>query len=152
LAALLHGTLVVGVSQTLRRWTEGVTYVRQGGHHVGHWPTFLVLMTIKCVSFKALVLSCVEFSFVSNWVTSWWCRHSQTWVTESVQLSSQVALLHQWHRLHLSLAFHFQFSLRPIISSALHRLVAHCLWTICQRSVTTFRRLIEMSCWSHSTS
>jgi len=30
LAALLHGTLVVGVSQTL--W--------QGGHHAGHWPTF----------------------------------------------------------------------------------------------------------------
>jgi len=25
LAALLHGTLVVGVSQTLRRWTEGAT-------------------------------------------------------------------------------------------------------------------------------
>jgi len=41
-AALLHGTLVVGVSQTLRRWTEGATYIRQGGHHVGHWPTFLV--------------------------------------------------------------------------------------------------------------
>jgi len=32
--------LVVGVSQTLRRWTEGATYVRQGGHYVGHWPTF----------------------------------------------------------------------------------------------------------------
>ena len=30
LAALLHGTLVVGVSQTLRRWTEGTTYIRQG--------------------------------------------------------------------------------------------------------------------------
>ena len=43
LAALLVGTLVVGVSQTLRRWTEGATYIRQGGHHVGHWPTFLVL-------------------------------------------------------------------------------------------------------------
>jgi len=42
LAALLQGTLVVGVSQTLRRWTEGATYIRQGGHHVGHWPTFLV--------------------------------------------------------------------------------------------------------------
>jgi len=42
LAALLHGTLVVGVSQTLRRWTEGATYIRQGDHHVGHWPTFLV--------------------------------------------------------------------------------------------------------------
>jgi len=40
LAALLHGTLVVGVSQTLRRWTQGVTYIRQGGHYVGHWPTF----------------------------------------------------------------------------------------------------------------
>jgi len=30
LAALLHGTLVAGVSQTL--W--------QGDHHVGHWRTF----------------------------------------------------------------------------------------------------------------
>ena len=38
LAALLHGTLVVGVSQTLRRSTEGATYVRHGGHRVG--PTF----------------------------------------------------------------------------------------------------------------
>jgi len=34
--------LVVDVSQTLRRWTEGATYIRQGDHHVGHWPTFLV--------------------------------------------------------------------------------------------------------------
>jgi len=42
LAALMHGTLVVGVSETLRRWTEGTTYIRQGGHHVGHWSTFLV--------------------------------------------------------------------------------------------------------------
>jgi len=32
--------LVVGVSQTLRRSTEGATYVRHGNHHVGHWPTF----------------------------------------------------------------------------------------------------------------
>jgi len=36
LAALLHGTPAVGVSQTLRRWTDGATYI----HHVGHWPTF----------------------------------------------------------------------------------------------------------------
>jgi len=35
--------LYYSVSQTLRRWTEGATYIRQGGHHVGHWPTFLVL-------------------------------------------------------------------------------------------------------------
>ena len=37
LAALLHGSLVVG-SQTLRRWTEGTIYIRQGGHHVGIDP------------------------------------------------------------------------------------------------------------------
>jgi len=40
LAALLHGSQVVSVSQTLRRLTEGATYVRQGDNHVGHWPTF----------------------------------------------------------------------------------------------------------------
>ena len=40
LAALLHGTRVVGVSQTLWRWAEGATYIWQGGHHVGYWPTF----------------------------------------------------------------------------------------------------------------
>ena len=46
LAALQHGALVVAVSQTLRRWTEGATYIRQGGHHVRHWPTFLVVVVI----------------------------------------------------------------------------------------------------------
>jgi len=35
LAVLLHGTPAVGVSQTLQHWTEGATYIRQGGHHVG---------------------------------------------------------------------------------------------------------------------
>jgi len=40
LAALLHGSQVLSVSQTLRRWTQGATYARQGDHHVGHWPTF----------------------------------------------------------------------------------------------------------------
>jgi len=43
LAVLLHGSLVMGISQTLRRWTKGATYIRPAGHHVGHWPTFLVL-------------------------------------------------------------------------------------------------------------
>jgi len=41
LAALPHGVRVLGVSHTLRCWTEGATYIRQGSHHVGHWPTFL---------------------------------------------------------------------------------------------------------------
>jgi len=40
LAALLHGTPVLGISQTLRHWTEGATYIRRDGHHVRHWPTF----------------------------------------------------------------------------------------------------------------
>jgi len=40
LAALLRGSLVVGLSQTLGRWTWVANYIRQGGHHVGHWPTF----------------------------------------------------------------------------------------------------------------
>ena len=43
LAALLSGTLVVGVSQTLRRWTEGATYIRQGGHRAWHWLTLQLL-------------------------------------------------------------------------------------------------------------
>jgi len=49
LAALLYAVqhLVAGVSQTLRHWTEGATYVRQGDHHVGHWPTFIVVSVIK---------------------------------------------------------------------------------------------------------
>ena len=46
LAALLHGIVVVDVIQTLRRWTEGATYIPQGDHHVGHWPTFLVFYII----------------------------------------------------------------------------------------------------------
>jgi len=40
LAALLHGSQVVSVSQTLQRWTEGATYVRQDNHHVGIGPHF----------------------------------------------------------------------------------------------------------------
>ena len=52
LARLLHGTLVVGVSHTLQHWTEGATYIRQGGHHVGHWPTFLVNVDVTLFSFS----------------------------------------------------------------------------------------------------
>jgi len=61
LAALLHGTLVVGVSQTLRRWTQGATYIRKGGHHVGHWPTFLVVYSILVYSVFVWLCGYVEF-------------------------------------------------------------------------------------------
>jgi len=40
LAGLLHGTPAEPVNQTLQCWTEGATYTRQGGHHVGLWSTF----------------------------------------------------------------------------------------------------------------
>jgi len=40
LAVSLHGTRAVGGSQALRRSADGATYIRQGGHHVGHRPTF----------------------------------------------------------------------------------------------------------------
>jgi len=57
--------LVVGVSQTLRRWTEGATYIRQGDHQVGHWPTFLVLYTFRRLSMHYVtVLLCA-------WIVTW---------------------------------------------------------------------------------
>ena len=54
LAALLHGTPVLGDSQTLRRCTEGSTYIRQGGHHVGHWPTFIVVYNMPLLKLLKL--------------------------------------------------------------------------------------------------
>jgi len=52
LAALLHSTAVMGVSHTLRHWTEGATYIWQGSHHVGQWPTFLVGTELNWVGFN----------------------------------------------------------------------------------------------------
>jgi len=68
LAVLLHGTLVVGVSQTLRRWTEGATYIRRGGHHVGHWPTFLV---IQCIAVSTLPM--LWFTAFMQRFSKWTC-------------------------------------------------------------------------------
>jgi len=49
LAALLHGSLVVDVSQNLRRWTEGVTYIRWGSRHVGPYSSLcLYSQSVKC--------------------------------------------------------------------------------------------------------
>jgi len=52
--------LVVGVSQTLRRWTENATCVRQGDHHVGHWPTFLVTTGLNVSSQLKYLMRCHE--------------------------------------------------------------------------------------------
>jgi len=69
----------------VRRWTKGVTYIRQGGHHVGHWPTFLVGVGYMCciaslpsvlwVGFTALTLLVrhqEEHPVRKNWVMSVW--------------------------------------------------------------------------------
>jgi len=47
LAALLHGTPVLGFSQTLRRWTEGATYIRQG--RPSRWALAHILVIIIAV-------------------------------------------------------------------------------------------------------
>jgi len=59
LAVLVHGTPVLVVSQTLLCWTEGATYIWQGGHHVGHWPTFLVIFLFDWQSL-CMSLFCAE--------------------------------------------------------------------------------------------
>jgi len=69
LAALLHGTLVEGVSQTLRRSTEGATFIRQGGHHAGHWPTFLVLMEFTCQPHETVHMTLYAYQKVQTvWI------------------------------------------------------------------------------------
>jgi len=59
LAALLHGSPVVGVSQTLRRWTEAATSILHRGHHVGH-----------CHSLSCF---CVFLTFLSQGFWRLWC-------------------------------------------------------------------------------
>ena len=60
--------LVVGVSQTLRHWTEGAKYVWQGDHHVGHWSTFLVALfshlSVLCYSLTIYILYCLYLLFL----------------------------------------------------------------------------------------
>ena len=51
---------------TLRRWTDGATCIRQGGHHVGHWPTFLVSYKsdVRMYPFFSAIL-CFQFISIS---------------------------------------------------------------------------------------
>jgi len=59
-------------------WTEGATYIQQGGHHVGHWPTFLVYMYFilwlthrphRSTDFDVLPQSCMQLA--CNWCHFW---------------------------------------------------------------------------------
>jgi len=58
-----HSSRVVGVSQTLRRWTKSTTYIRQGDHHVGHWPTFYFCLDyeLRRLVRKVQLLPCGPF-------------------------------------------------------------------------------------------
>jgi len=66
LAALLHSSQVVSISQTLWRWTEGTTYVRQGDHHVGHcfaiWSVYFLRHLLRCL-IRLLCLICNHHSW-----------------------------------------------------------------------------------------
>jgi len=90
LAALLHGSQVLGVSQTLRRWTEGATYIRQGGHDVGHWPTFLVISTFIQVSLD--FWSTFHFQKVANF------KNTSTFYIESRIIAGK----YFYHAMHFS--------------------------------------------------
>ena len=58
--------LVVGVNQTLRRWTEGATYIWQGDHQVGHWPTFLVFIWNSSNLILQFHMTCARF-YLRHW-------------------------------------------------------------------------------------
>jgi len=54
LATLLHGTLVVGVNQTLWRWTEGATYIGRAAITLGIDPH-------SSVRFSSLYFCCLHW-------------------------------------------------------------------------------------------
>ena len=72
LTALLHGTPAAGVSQSAAWYTEwnygtfaqGATYIWLGGHHVGHRPTFQLLLFYLCLVATVVqtVFSCDVFT------------------------------------------------------------------------------------------
>jgi len=70
LAALLHGTPVVDISQTLRCWTEGATYIWQGSHHVGQRPTFLVVKYVLLI-FARYKVSTRCYLYLFWWYFLW---------------------------------------------------------------------------------
>jgi len=54
LAVLLHGTPAVGVSQTLWRWTEGATYIRQAGRP-SRWASAHILVVYVLKMYNTIV-------------------------------------------------------------------------------------------------
>ena len=48
-----------GRQPNFAHWTEGATYIRQGGHHIGHWPTFLVVYVCMYFLYDYVLHACV---------------------------------------------------------------------------------------------
>jgi len=71
LAALLHGTVVVGVSQTLWRWTEGATYILQAAITLDIGP-ILVLYNIQTI---LTAVSCLQMflKYIAVRTYEWLC-------------------------------------------------------------------------------
>jgi len=54
----------IGHQYTLRHWRAGATYIWQGGHHDGHWHTFLLVSNnFRC---SAVVLFCPAAQHISQ--------------------------------------------------------------------------------------
>jgi len=130
LAALLHGTPVVGVSQTLRRWTEGATCIRQGGHYIGHWPTFLVNSKME------------------------WCTSVQHFTTNSMIIYYGCPMDRAGHYIFALwfLSFFYLF-FRRLISAAADRMstiLPHMVWPLCEFRMQVWN-VLHTVCWKYRT-
>jgi len=64
MAALLHGMLVVGVSQTLRRWTDGATFGRAAiTLGIGPHSSFFYLLLLSSIFFPRLISAIAEWMY-----------------------------------------------------------------------------------------
>jgi len=88
LAVLLCGTPVQGVSQTLRHSTEGAAYIWQGGHHVGHWPTFLV-----CIVCLDWMQSCTLYTYCKETIKNQLVFAYRNGITTSRWIFQRICLL-----------------------------------------------------------
>jgi len=73
-----------GRQPKLWHWAVGATYIRQGGHHFGHWPTFLVCNVLLYIAWFCIrlptsenLLFCTQYTFCHgpqnlSWVMLIW--------------------------------------------------------------------------------
>jgi len=142
LAALLHGTRAVGVSQTLRRLADGTTYIRQGGHHVGHRPTFysseilpLLQRTPLPITFRSYSVSKRHLKLQATCAFPFMCKHivinsavflevweKETFQTAKVTFKVTQGHCHWCHSIgHMWFSVSLSLQLRMFLESSLYR-------------------------------